>query len=113
MRINVYTEELLPLNSIDPKMVEIVTADYISSRTGEKMTNYGLRIFLRSAPELHYIPGRDDDRSAITFWCGPKEKNIALFLEAIGQMYACTLDTWRKKTLVVQAEADAALKDGK
>jgi hypothetical protein len=73
MRINVYTEEL-------SDEAEIVTADYISSRTGQPMTNYGLRIYLKSALELHYIPGRDDDRSAVTFWCGSKRENVAAFL---------------------------------
>ena len=82
MRINVYTEELINENDELP-LTEIVTAEYISSRTNEKMTNYGLRIFLKSAPELHYIPGRDDDRSAITFWCGPNKENITKFLNRI------------------------------
>ena len=81
MRINVYTEELLPNDSNQPIMAEIVHADYVSSRTGEPMRNYGLRIYLKSAPELHYIPGRDDDRSAVTFWCGAKEKNVFAFLD--------------------------------
>ena len=55
MRINVYSEELTD-------EVEVVekTAD-----TG--VTFYGLRIFLKSAPELHNDVD-DDDRSAITFW---------------------------------------------
>ncbi len=82
MRINVYTEELINENEKLP-LSEIVTAEYISSRTGEPMTNYGLRIYLKSAPELHYIPGRDDDRSAITFWCGPNKDNISHFLKRI------------------------------
>lgn len=86
MRINVYTEELLPQPSpfndgaLD---AEVVTADYISSRTGEKMTNYGLRVFLKSSPDLHYIPGRDDDRSAITFWCGDTNQNILRLLSRL------------------------------
>ena len=108
MRINVYTEEMPDLDAAVP--AEIVTAEYVSSRTGEKMTNYGLRIYLKSAPELHYIPGRDDDRSAVTFWCGSKERNVAAFLEAItGSAYQSTLNTWREKTRKVQAEAEAAL----
>ena len=76
MRINVYTEEMQPK---DQPEFEIATADYVSARTGKPMTNYGLRIFLKSSPDLHYIPGRDDDRSAITFWCGDSlEKVFAL-----------------------------------
>lgn len=108
MRINVYTEEL---QLADDKLIaEIVYAEYISSRTGEKMRNYGIRIYLKSAPELHYIPGRDDDRSAVTFWCG-KEKACFAFLDLVRQQaYATTLDIWREKTEKVQAEADAALR---
>ena len=83
MRINVYTEELLSGNDPGFPAVEIVSAEYVSSRTGKNMTNYGLRIYLKSAPALHYIPGRDDDRSAITFWCGNNRSNIFAFLEMI------------------------------
>jgi hypothetical protein len=82
MRINVYTEELVG-NMEGFSEAAIVTAEYVSSRTGEPMTNYGLRIYLKSAPELHYIPGRDDDRSAITFWCGPEKDNILKFIDRI------------------------------
>lgn len=106
MRINVYTEELLPNDSNDPVMSEIVTAEYIS--TGEKMTNYGLRIYLKSHPDLHYVPPRDDDRSAITFWCGAKEKNIFAFLEAVKTFAYHTLNTWREKTIKVQNETEKA-----
>jgi hypothetical protein len=107
MRINVYTEELFP--ETEPQF-EIVTADYVSSRTGQPMTNYGLRIYLKSAPDLHYIPGRDDDRSAVTFWCGSKEKNVFAFIDAMkDQAYQSTLDIWRMKTEKVQAAAEAAL----
>lgn len=81
MRINVYTEEL-PDGSVLPA-AEIVTADYVSSRTGKPMTNYGLRVYLKSPPELHYIPGRDDDRSAVTFWCGSKQSNVLHFVEQL------------------------------
>ena len=70
MRINVYTEELITTGN-NPVMAEIVTANYVSSRTGQPMTNYGIRIYLKSHPDLHYVPPRDDDRSAVTFWCGP------------------------------------------
>lgn len=84
MRINVYTEEMF--TSTEPAF-EIATSEYTSSRTGEKMTNYGLRVYLKSAPELHYIPGRDDDRSAVTFWCGSDPKAIAVFIR--GMEAAC------------------------
>jgi hypothetical protein len=78
MRINVYTEELTPES-------EIVTAEYVSSRTGLPMTNYGLRVFLKSHPDLHYVHGRDDDRSAVTFWCGDKESNVTDFCARLYQ----------------------------
>lgn len=84
MRVNVYTEELLSTSDLYP-LAELVTADYISSRTGQPMTNYGIRIFLKSAPELHYIPGRDDDRSAVTFWCGSEQSAVYRFLETISE----------------------------
>lgn len=90
MRVNVYTEELV--HEADGKpFAEVVTAEYVSSRTGEKMTNYGLRVFLRSPSELHYIPGRDDDRSAVTFWCGDKE-NIGKLLEHLFTIFRHTPD---------------------
>ena len=109
MRINVYTEELPPEEG--KPMAEIVWAEYTSSRTGEKMRNYGVRIFLKSHPDLHFIPGRDDDRTAITFWCGTKESNCFTFLEMVReQAYQTTLNTWREKTEAVQAEAEAVLK---
>lgn len=123
MRINVYTEELIPLSNFnfdkDPPPVEVVTAEYISSRTGEKMTNYGLRIYLKSHPDLHCVRHadgtmRDDDRSAVTFWLGPKEKNIFEWLAAVRQIaYASTLKTWHDKTEAQQAAAEAALVSNK
>lgn len=82
MRVNVYTEELIHGYQNLP-MAEIVSAEYVSSRTGAPMTNYGLRIFLKSAPELHYIPGRDDDRSAVTFWCGPEKQGVLNFINTL------------------------------
>ena len=85
MRINVYTEELLPWCSRTPPVAELVYADYISSRTGQPMRNWGIRIYLKSALELHYIPGRDDDRSAVTFWCG-EQKNVFRFLDGVRDM---------------------------
>lgn len=107
MRVNVYTEELVD-EADDKPFAEVVTADYISSRTGEKMTNYGLRVFLRSAPELHYIPGRDDDRSAVTFWCG-KESNLGKLVDALTLVVRTNHgDLWRDKTKVRTDETEAA-----
>jgi hypothetical protein len=45
---------------------------------------------MKSHPDLHYIPGRDDDRSAITFWCGQSEKNVTDFVNRI-QTYLTSL----------------------
>lgn len=113
MRVNVYTEELQDLNKVKPNgppLAEIVTADYISSHNGTPMKNWGVRIYFKSPPELHYIPGRDDDRSAVTFWCGAKEKYAWQFLDAVRDAaYASTLDTWHDKTVARQKEAEDAL----
>jgi hypothetical protein len=109
MRINVYTEELLKNEGHDqPKMAEIVTAKYVSSRTGLPMKNHGLRVYLKSHPDLHYIPGRDDDRSAVTFWCGPKERNVFEFLESLKDALGwSSLTIWREKIEAVQAKPQA------
>jgi hypothetical protein len=74
MRINVYTEEML-------KECEVVVAEYVS-RDGLPMKNYGLRIYAKSHPDLHFSP-RDDDRSAVTFWCGPKPDGPVEFAKEI------------------------------
>lgn len=112
MRVNVYTEELITADDNQP-MAQVVTAEYVSSRTGLPMTNYGLRIFVKSHPDLHFIPGRDDDRSAVTFWCGSKEKNVFKLLDIIReQATQSTLDIWRDKTLKQQAAAEAKLRQG-
>lgn len=59
MRINVYGEEL----STETELVtKTVTDDKFGTRTF-----YGVRMYLKSPPELHSDPA-DDDRSAITFW---------------------------------------------
>lgn len=106
MRINVYAEEL-PTG--EGHHVEIVTADYVSSRTGLPMTNYGLRIFLESSPKLHYIPGRDDDRSAVTFWCGSSKKNVFAFLEMLtANAKLSEADMWRDKTAAECQDAETS-----
>lgn len=111
MRVNVYTEELLEDHGPnESKMVEIVYADYVSSRTGQPMRNYGIRIFLKSHPDLHYVPPRDDDRSAVTFWCGSKEKNVIAFLDQLRDVAnADTLRLWREKTEAQQSATEKAL----
>lgn len=109
MRINVYTEELIPAEFGQPA-IEVVTAEYISSRTGQPMKNWGIRIFCKSHPDLHYIPGRDDDRSAITFWCGDYSsmrefaRNITTFVEHDN------LNRWRDKTTERQIDAENELR---
>lgn len=69
MRINVYHEEL-------SHEAEIV---WTEPRPGVKYC--GLRIFQKSAPELHHRAD-DDDRSAITFWTGSLIETRA-FLSAL------------------------------
>lgn len=57
MRVNIYQEELT--NEVD-----IITT---VAETG--ITYYGVRVYLKSPPSLHYTED-DDDRSAVTFWLG-------------------------------------------
>jgi hypothetical protein len=106
MRVNVYTEELLKGGGIAPnRLATIVTAEYVSSRTGEPMKNYGLRIFLASPPELHDSP-RDDDRSAVTFWCGSDVKAVFAWWDMIKYcLEQVNLDQWREK---VKSAAEAS-----
>jgi hypothetical protein len=107
MRLNVYTEEM-PTAAALP-MAEIVTADYVSSRTNLPMTNYGLRIYLKSHPDLHFIPGRDDDRSAVTFWCGSKQQNVFDFIKLLnGAAEVSNLNRFREKVDQAAAETEAA-----
>lgn len=109
MRINVYTEEL-PDQSTPMPHVEIVQAKYISSRSGEEMTNYGLRVYLKSSPDLHYVPPRDDDRSAITFWCGSKQTNLYQFVEILKlAVETDNLDRWRDRVNLAASEAEKKL----
>jgi hypothetical protein len=114
MRINVYTEELLAnFGPNTPSCAEIVKTEYVSSRTGEKMANYGLRIYFKSHPDLHYVPPRDDDRSAVTIWCGSREKNVVKFWDDIATaLQLSTLKNWREKTEAQQASTEAAIAKG-
>jgi len=75
MRVNVYTEELT-------HEAEVVSTEYVNKRTGKPMTNYGLRIFCKTHPDLHFLPS-DDDRSAVTFWCGPDKTQIEALIGAL------------------------------
>lgn len=107
MRVNIYTEEM-PTKEALP-MAEIVTASYISSRTNQPMTNYGLRIYLKSHPDLHFIPDRDDDRSAVTFWCGSKQQNIFDFIKMLnGCAEVSNLNLLRDKMKETTKEAETS-----
>lgn len=64
MRINVYHEELTTETAFVEKHVK---------ETGK--TYYGVRMFMKSPPELHYTAD-DDDRTAITLWWGTKRAAI-------------------------------------
>ncbi len=67
MRINVYSEEL----TAEVEFVEKFVPE-------TKKTYFGMRMFMKSAPELHHTL-EDDDRTAITFWFGTKERAIQFF----------------------------------
>jgi len=58
MRLNIYEEELTD---------EVRLVRTTAENTG--IEYYGVRFFLKSAPELHNTD-TDDDRSAVTFWFG-------------------------------------------
>jgi hypothetical protein len=75
MRINVYAEELTTETEIVTKAVN-------------QELFYGIRVFLKSAEELHYGTS-DDDRSAITFWVPFTKKSghrPQLVLEMLSEM---------------------------
>ena len=61
MRVNVYSQEMTRETMVVEKQV------HLPGQAGPGRTYYGVRMFLRSAPELHATP-EDDDRSAVTFW---------------------------------------------
>ena len=110
MRINVYTEELPDGDTPSPH-AEIVTANYVSSRTGQPMTNYGLRVYLKSHPDLHFVPPRDDDRSAITFWCGSKPMNLYRFVDILKLVVEVdNLDRFRERVTTDCAAAEKNFK---
>ena len=85
MRVNIYAEELPDERLGNPDWGTRV--ERIEKPIPERnRTYYGIRIFLKSASELHDEPG-DDDRSAVTFW-GPRAKVAALLREAADAMEA-------------------------
>lgn len=114
MRINVYAEELLLSRDPEPKSVEIVWTKYVSSRTGEVMKNWGLRIYTKSHLDLHYIPGRDDDRSAVTFWCGPAQQNVFDFIDLLRySAEQSNLELFREKVQFATAETEKKIGETK
>jgi hypothetical protein len=72
MRINVYHEEITD---------EFFFVETYVEKT--KRTYYGLRFMLKSSENLHHTSD-DDDRSAITFWFGTKER-AKLYIQKIIQ----------------------------
>jgi hypothetical protein len=66
MRVNVYEEEI-------SDNIEFVSTE---AKTGKIF--WGVRIFVKSAPQLHDTPN-DDDRSAITFWLHDKKRALEYF----------------------------------
>jgi len=78
MRVNIYKEELTGEVSVVSKVAE---------RT--EITYYGVRIWLKSPPELHTPTeansydddGGSRDRSAVTLWFGDRELCHNLVLE--------------------------------
>lgn len=61
MRLNIYEEELTD---------EVTVVSTYAENTGT--TYYGVRFYMKSAPELHHTDA-DDDRSAVTFWFGDRD----------------------------------------
>jgi hypothetical protein len=91
MRINVYSEELTDECEWVSKTVNV-------EKTGEMVTFYGIRVFLKSAPELHQ--GDDDDRSAITFWIP--------WTKADGYNFRLVDDIFAKLRFLLDDASDAA-----
>lgn len=69
MRINVYSQELIPHEG---SHVELLTKVAEETVDGVPLLYSAVRMYLKSPNELHFTEG-DDDRSGITFWL-PKSK---------------------------------------
>jgi hypothetical protein len=82
MRVNIYSQEL-PLDLTREHETEL----------GLQQSNTGVgysfvRLFLKSAPELHHPP-QDDDRSAVTFWLprsSERREVLATIFEEMAQL---------------------------
>lgn len=79
MRVNVYSQELTSHH-------ELVRSEG-KNDAGEPAVFYGIRLYLESAPTLHYT-AEDDDRSAVTLWL-PKSAHrieaLAMTLESMAE----------------------------
>lgn len=74
MRINIYQEEITDeITFVDTHVLET------------NRTYYGVRFYLKSHDDLHHS-AIDDDRSAVTFWLGSKERAILFFDKAISKL---------------------------
>lgn len=82
MRINIYAEEVTD-------EIEVVQKHVSDEKFGER-SFYGIRIYLKSPPELHSDP-EDDDRSAITFWV-PATNRGTVKPEVLRSMFVKLLD---------------------
>ena len=79
MRINIYAEELT-------ERIEIVRRVPATGHTDQEFI--GLRVYLKSPPELH-ADAEDDDTSAVTFWFAD-EREIDAFIDRLGEALATT-----------------------
>ena len=86
MRINLYEEELTD----EVRLVE-------KTAENTRITYYGVRFYLKSAPELHNTD-IDDDRSAVTFWFGDRYLCQA-FRDRCAVLLQDPLKTLRKEEL--------------
>ena len=81
MRINVYAEELTTETTIIQKKME------------DGRMFFAVRLFLKSATELHNKPN-DDDRSAITFWVPYRDG--CLHFEELNDVFTSLLVTGKE-----------------
>lgn len=79
MRINIYAEEL-------SDRFEIVRRVPSTGHTDQEFI--GLRVYLKSPPELH-TDADDDDTSAVTFWFA-SEREMDGFIDRLGEALATT-----------------------
>lgn len=83
MRINVYSQELIPSKGPHVELLTKVAEDTVD---GIPLLYSAIRMYLESPERLHYAEG-DDDRSGITFWL-PKSPGRREQLAGIFEMMA-------------------------